>query len=566
MFDSHVQGILQSKLPQQIIEYKLSLFLGSINDKENLGLFTKGVCNGFAFMNFRAEILDQEDKNIARFLSLIMMDENEIKKIGILYKNYIDARAKLIETKGDEKGSPIAAINFAIDAAYKQLSALRQDKVKNVTAIERLEDKIRVMRQEREKLVETVLESTADFKEHLDKLKTAKELYHYIHTLVASHSPQVSVNLQVDGETITQQNFPQIMQLLTSEEEKNASVEQVFQMSLSFARQELIDVLENKLDKNTLLEGDHIRITSGIHIIYVSNKNGQLVLYNPLPMPITPNSIKNLVAAIEQSLFVSSDYLPISINIMRKSSSEKTLRPDHLKLITTLLNARKIKNLDAGNNGFTSIWMAALAGDAATIRLLAEYKADMNKPDDLEGRTPAMIASMHGYADALMALQQCGADLNKPSSDGKTALHWAIISKNYNCIKVLLDHEADFNIQDKGGKFPLDYATKEVKAFISLQLLKKYIENHQWEGNCPLIASKHLTFIKEAETNGAWFVAFNKIITSLLPSTQSPAFFTTKDAALKNYLQLFFSKEGLIQTVRNLLAEENSILLARKKA
>lgn len=49
--------------------------------------------------------------------------------------------------------------------------------------------------------------------------------------------------------------------------------------------------------------------------------------------------------------------------------------------------------------------------------------------------------------------------LNWHDSDGKTALHWAVINKQFDLADVLLALGADINQVDSSGKTPLDYAT-----------------------------------------------------------------------------------------------------------
>ena len=283
-FQDAIQKGAQNNPPvpfQSIIEYKLAVFLESVNEEENLlsPLLANGLCNGFAFMNFRADILGQENKNVTRFDTLMMLDEAEIEITGKLYKKYNEARTKLITAKEEEKSTPITKLNSEIDASYKQLTALRKNKVRDESAIKLLNDKIKSLRANREKLIDSELESDPNFKDHLKMINTAKELYLYIHSIAASVSPQHIFNLQMGEKSTTQQDFPEIMQLLTSEEEMKSSVEKVFQMSFCFTKQELIDLFENKekkFDKNTLLEGDHIRINGGGHVIYVLLKTGSL--------------------------------------------------------------------------------------------------------------------------------------------------------------------------------------------------------------------------------------------------------------------------------------------------
>ena len=60
----------------------------------------------------------------------------------------------------------------------------------------------------------------------------------------------------------------------------------------------------------------------------------------------------------------------------------------------------------------SSLRSAAFYGDLEIVRLLLEFKADVNARDDLVGRTPLHMAARNGHLKAARPLLQHKADNN----------------------------------------------------------------------------------------------------------------------------------------------------------
>jgi ankyrin repeat protein len=123
------------------------------------------------------------------------------------------------------------------------------------------------------------------------------------------------------------------------------------------------------------------------------------------------------------------------------------------KLITPLGAALKKKNFNP----------------AIVDILLAQPGVDVNQPSyylirgKIESYSPPLvIASMHNYQDVVKKLLDKKALVNgKENVFEKTALHYAseLLDDNPSALmRVLLDHHADINAQDKYGNTPLFYA------------------------------------------------------------------------------------------------------------
>jgi uncharacterized protein len=93
--------------------------------------------------------------------------------------------------------------------------------------------------------------------------------------------------------------------------------------------------------------------------------------------------------------------------------------------------------------GYTPLLMAAINGDAAMIRALADAGANPAGANS-NGTTPLMVAAVSGHADAVALLIERGADVNaKENARGETALMFAAANGRVETVRVLAAHGAD---------------------------------------------------------------------------------------------------------------------------
>lgn len=89
---------------------------------------------------------------------------------------------------------------------------------------------------------------------------------------------------------------------------------------------------------------------------------------------------------------------------------------------------------------------------------LLEHKADVNV-QDIEGRTALIYDIIYNKENFFSRqLLKNKADINKQDKHGFTALFYAVIGRDFEIVKFLLDQGADVNLQDKKGKTAVDYA------------------------------------------------------------------------------------------------------------
>ena len=115
--------------------------------------------------------------------------------------------------------------------------------------------------------------------------------------------------------------------------------------------------------------------------------------------------------------------------------------------------------------GSTPISLAALAGDATMMRLLADHGADISLAAE-NGVTPLMqacgvrrsMAELFIPEDdslaAVVTAVELGADVNAEDYLGDTALHGAARIKSTKIIQYLVQNGADVNRVNKRGQTP----------------------------------------------------------------------------------------------------------------
>lgn len=115
-----------------------------------------------------------------------------------------------------------------------------------------------------------------------------------------------------------------------------------------------------------------------------------------------------------------------------------------------------------GNWKMSAIGLASGAEDPRFLQLLLAHKANPNGAGDTE--PPIFTAIKSNRHDRVPVLIKAGADINRTDSAGKTALHLAALSMEFQCALSLVNMGANPRAATKTGmtvktiidKFPLD--------------------------------------------------------------------------------------------------------------
>ena len=122
----------------------------------------------------------------------------------------------------------------------------------------------------------------------------------------------------------------------------------------------------------------------------------------------------------------------------------------HIDVLTHLLEAGGAEAATATDplSGLTPLMQAALKGHSPCVaKVLAAAPESLHATDAL-GRTALMLAAMSGNAETVRMLAEHGSKLNATSREGRTALMWAVIAHKYRAVEALALLGADPEVRE----------------------------------------------------------------------------------------------------------------------
>lgn len=142
--------------------------------------------------------------------------------------------------------------------------------------------------------------------------------------------------------------------------------------------------------------------------------------------------------------------------------------------------------LDKGANvnlknfaGYTALHWAAYTGRTETLELLVSKGADVEARTE-DGKTPLHIAALRGHLDfieELLKIKKDGqeeVDINAVACNGWNALHFAVMSNQYNVAEFLIEHGIDTESPDADNKSIEDLANKYRRSWYK-ELISSYV-------------------------------------------------------------------------------------------
>ncbi|HEV3144591.1 MAG TPA: ankyrin repeat domain-containing protein, partial [Gemmataceae bacterium] len=156
--------------------------------------------------------------------------------------------------------------------------------------------------------------------------------------------------------------------------------------------------------------------------------------------------------------------------------------------VEAMIEQKKELNSQEGEDGMTPLCLAAEKGYARVAQTLLKHGADV-KARSKSGFAPLDIAASSCQVDLADVLLLAGADPNARHPEFQvTPLHAAAARGCREIVVMLLNHKADVNARDKGGRTPMHYACSknEVEAAEALLSDGARINEADNEGNSPL--------------------------------------------------------------------------------
>ena len=119
-----------------------------------------------------------------------------------------------------------------------------------------------------------------------------------------------------------------------------------------------------------------------------------------------------------------------------------------------------------------TIWLAAIKGDTATVKLLLDRGVSVNARPWFAAGTPLIHAATLGRTDMVRLLLQRGADANARDGRGNTPLLLATLFGHHEVVALLLESGADPGLKNERGQTPLSRAKRRGDAR-TVALLKR---------------------------------------------------------------------------------------------
>jgi TPR repeat protein/ankyrin repeat protein len=459
----------QADINQKLLHDKMQLFLASLTHgvlkNESLpGVAINGLCNGYIFMMFRADLIGESEHYLKRLRLLSLKSDMEIKELAQLYNNY--------------------------KAAFKKLTRKKLSNLEQCTKRCKDSKEINNIRKQHYNRVE--LEAEESLKLTAGKQKSlcyAKELYIFISSLLFSQY-HVNYGIQQNNKLIAQGNYIKILNIIPTDypiskndivfENKRfgpkssglekQSVRQSFSFAFNFLEHELIAILDK-----TIIQDDYIIIRSTNHSLYLKRSKDCYQFYDSSVDAQDYFSTAELVSKIKFCICSlhnrTEKFLPVGIIIFSHDQISVT-RPTEKELIAYIFQQRgNNHNINAQAwDGTTALYMATLLNQVDVVRELLNKGADCTIANQA-GITPVQVSVLYDHDGILEMFAQNRANLNHIDASGNDLVHMAVRTESTAALNILKKVNIDLQRSNKDNLTPLDQALSNHKLAVIIELL-----------------------------------------------------------------------------------------------
>jgi hypothetical protein len=155
---------------------------------------------------------------------------------------------------------------------------------------------------------------------------------------------------------------------------------------------------------------------------------------------------------------------------LRSNALQAACWAGQLEVASLLLGRGADPNKAREHNGGSPLCIAAHAGHAAVVRLLASSGAELNH-GNINKATPVFIAAENDSEQALRALLGLGADPDLPDKTGCSPCYIAASRGHSSCLGVLRNYGADIDAAPPDGAAPLHIAVARGRLRCFLMLI-----------------------------------------------------------------------------------------------
>lgn len=113
----------------------------------------------------------------------------------------------------------------------------------------------------------------------------------------------------------------------------------------------------------------------------------------------------------------------------------------------------------ADDEGYTPMHYAVINNQLQIMKYMSSMYCDIDEPDNQNNKP--LFYTIGKTTEFIRTLINAGADKNGKNSDGKTALHEAVIKNNFAAVKCLVEMGVNINLTDNNNNTPIFYAKPE---------------------------------------------------------------------------------------------------------